>query len=217
MSNKKLNENKQVMNESFMELVGDFMPHLTMGLLAAIKIGLMLVDKTNFKSSMLSKNVYDALEKLYEDKEFVKDFVEILKKEGNLQDITDDILARYKDDVHKYHRKGSTERSRGADRQMWSQYIWRMLKDSSEEWNWNAPEKRIIDSVLKSNGYRKFSKKHNFTKEDDTMMRAVLYYMISRPDFSVTVKKYLNTAVAQNKSVIIRAIDRSDFDISAGS
>jgi hypothetical protein len=63
----------------------------------------------------------------------------------------------------------------------------------------------------------KFSKKHNFTKEDDTMMRAVLYYIISRPDFSVTVKKYLNTAVAQNKSVIIRAIDRSDFDISGGS
>jgi hypothetical protein len=216
MSDKKLNENKQVMNESFMELIGDFMPHLTMGLFAAIKIGLMLVDKTNFKGSKLSKNVYDALEKLYEDKEFVKDFVEILKKEGNLQDITDDILAKYKN-VHKFHFKGNTERSKMTDRIFWTHYIWKMLKDSSEEWKWNAPEKRIIDSVLKSNGYRKFSKKHNFTKEDDTMMRAVLYYMISRPDFSVTVKKYLNTAVAQNKSVIIRAIDRSDFDISGGS
>jgi hypothetical protein len=205
------------MKEGFVELLGDYRPQLWVGLLVVIKIVLMLTDKSNFKSSKLSKNVYDALDKLYEDKEFVKDFVEILKKEGNLQDITDDILARYKDDVHKYHRKGSTERSRGADRQMWSQYIWRMLKDSSEEWNWNAPEKRIIDSVLKSNGYRKFSKKHNFTKEDDTMMRAVLYYMISRPDFAVNVKKHLLPAVEQNKSVIIRAIDRSDFDITGGS
>ena len=49
------------------------------------------------------------------------------------------------------------------------------------------------------------------------MMRAVLYYMISRPDFAVNVKKYLNTAVAQNKNVIIRAIDKEDFDFTAGS
>ena len=217
MSNNKLKENKQVMNESFMELIGDFMPYLTMGLFAAIKIGLMLVDKSNFKSSRLSKNVYDALEKLYDDKEFVKDFVDILKKEGNLQDIIDDILVKYKDDAHPFHTRGTTRRNRIDDRVMWKQYIWKMLKDSSEEWRWNAPEKRIIDNVLKSNGYRKFSKKHNFTKEDDTMMRAVLYYMISRPDFAVNVKKYLNTAVEQNKSVIIRAIDRSDFESTAGN
>jgi hypothetical protein len=217
MSDKKLNENKQVMNESFMELVGDFIPHLTVGLFAAIKIGLMLVDNTNFKSSGLSKNVYDSLDKLYDDKGFVKDFVDILKKEGNLQDIVNDILVKYKGDVHRFHTIGSTKRQQYADRLMWSQYIWKMLKDSSQEWRWNAPEKRIIDNVLKSNGYRKFSKKHNFTKEDDTMMRAVLYYMISRPDFAVNVKKYLNTAVEQNKSVIIRAIDKSDFDFTAGS
>jgi hypothetical protein len=217
MSNKKLNESKQVMNESFMELVGDFMPHLTMGLFAAIKIGLMLVDNTNFKSSGLSKTVYDSLDKLYDDKEFVKDFVDILKKEGNLQDIVNDILVKYKGDVHRFHTIGSTKRQQYADRLMWSQYIWKMLKDSSQEWRWNAPEKRIIDNVLKSSGYRKFSKKHNFTKEDDTMMRAVLYYMISRPDFAVNVKKYLNTAVAQNKNVIIRAIDKGDFDFTAGS
>ena len=216
MSNNKLKENKQVINESFMELIGDFMPHLTMGLFAAIKIGLMLVDNSNFKGSGLSKNVYDALDKLYDDKEFVKDFVEILKKEGNLQDIINDILVKYKGDVHYWHQIGSTKRSQVQDRRMWSQYIWKMLKDSSEEWRWNAPEKRIIDNVLKSNGYRKFSKKHNFTKEDDTMMRAVLYYMISRPDFAVNVKKYLNTAVAQNKNVIIRAIDKGDFDATTG-
>ena len=204
------------MKEGFVKLVGDYVIKLFVGLLAAIKIGFMMFDYSNLKSSNLSKNVYDALDKLYDDKEFVKDFVEILKKEGNLQDIIDDILVKYKD-VHKFHFKGNTERSRGTDRLMWSQYIWKMLKDSSLEWRWNAPEKRIIDNVLKSNGYRKFSKKHNFTKEDDTMMRAVFYYIISRPDFAVNVQKYLVPAVEQNRSVIIRAIDRGDFDATSGS
>jgi len=204
------------MIEGFVELLGDYRPYFWVGLLVIIKIGLMLTDKSNFKGSKLSKNVYDALEKLYDDRDFLRDFVEILKKEGNLQDIIDDILVNYKD-VHKFHFKGNTERSRGTDRLMWSQYIWKMLKDSSQEWRWNAPEKRIIDNVLKSNGYRKFSKKHNFTKEDDTMMRAVFYYIISRPDFALNVQKYLVPAVEQNRSVIIRAIDRGDFDFTGGS
>ena len=204
------------MKEGFVKLVGDYVIKLFVGLLAAIKIGFMMFDYSNLKSSNLSKNVYDALDKLYDDKEFVKDFVEILKKEGNLQDIIDDILVKYKD-VHKFHFKGNTERSRGTDRLMWSQYIWKMLKDSSLEWRWNAPEKRIIDSVLNSNGYINFSKKHNFTNEDDTMMRAVFYYIISRPDFAVNVQKYLVPAVEQNRSVIIRAIDRGDFDFTGGS
>ena len=43
-------------------------------------------------------------------------------------------------------------------------------------------------------------------------MRAILYFMISRPDFAVNVKKYLFAAVEQNKSVIINAIDKSAFD-----
>jgi hypothetical protein len=205
------------MKEGFVELLGDYRPQLWVGLLVVFKIVLMLTNKTNFKNSKLSKNVYDALEKLYEDKDFVKDFVEILKKEGNLQDIIDDILVKYKDDVHRFHRRGSTERQQYADRLMWSQYICKMLKDSNEEKGWNAPEKRIIDNVLKSNGYSMFSKKHNFTKEDDTMMRAVFYYIISRPDFSVTVKIHLLPSLEQNKSVIIRAIDRSDFDFTGGS
>ena len=205
------------MIEGFVELLGDYRPYFWVGLLVIIKIGLMLTDKSNFKGSKLSKNVYDALEKLYDDRDFLRDFVSILQKEENLQGIIDDILAKYKDDVHYVHIRGSTKRYRTDDRDMWHQYIWKMLKDSSQEWRWNAPEKRIIDSVLNSNGYINFSKKHNFTNEDDTMMRAVFYYIISRPDFAVNVQKYLVPAVERNKTVIIRAIDRSDFDITSGS
>jgi len=41
---------------------------LFVGLLAAIKIGFMMFDYSNLKSSRLSKNVYDALDKLYDDR-----------------------------------------------------------------------------------------------------------------------------------------------------
>jgi hypothetical protein len=41
--------------------------------------------------------------------------------------------------------------------------------------------------------------------------------MISRPDFAVNVKKYLFTAVEQNKPVLIRAIDKVAFDHDTAS
>lgn len=214
MSDKKLKENKQVLNEDWSYFVGQVLPVLTIGLIAALRIGFSVIDNNNFKQSRLSKEVYDSLDELYKDKEFVKDFVNILKKEGNIQDIVDDIIEKHrdKDSHYQYFPKNYTKRSPLEDKRFYKTYIYTTLKSGSREWEWDAPAKRIIDNVIKSNGYRKFSKKHNFTKDDDISMRAILYFMISRPDFAVNVKKYLFAAVEQNKSVIINAIDKSAFD-----
>jgi hypothetical protein len=94
------------MKEGFVELLGDYRPQLWVGLLVVIKIVLMLTDKSNFKSSKLSKNVYDALDKLYDDREFLRNFVSILKKEDNLKEMINDILIKYKVDVHRFHTIG---------------------------------------------------------------------------------------------------------------
>jgi len=194
-------------------IVSHVLPVLIIGLLIVTRLGFMMFDNTNFKKSRLSKNVYDALDDLYKDKEFVKDFVSILQKEGNIQDIVDNIIQRHKDTHYKYAPTGYTGRNSAEDARFYQNYIYTTLNTGSREWEWSAPEKRIIDNVMKSNGYKKFSKKHNFTKDDDVNMRALFYYMISRPDFAKNVKKYLYTAVAQNKNVIIRAIDKSDFEV----
>ncbi len=82
------------------------MVKLFVGLLAAIKIGFMMFDYSNLKSSRLSKNVYDALDKLYDDREFLRNFVSILKKEDNLKEMINDILIKYKVDVHRFHTIG---------------------------------------------------------------------------------------------------------------
>jgi hypothetical protein len=195
--------------------VSHVLPVLIIGLLVVIKIGLMLTDKSNFKSSMLSKNVYDALDKLYDDRGFVKDFVAILEKEGNLEDMVKSAIEFNKEDYYKYAPKGSTKRNAIEDGRFYRTYILSRLY-SNDEWDWDAPASRVISDVMKSNGYKKFSKKHNFTSQDDTMMRALFYYMISRPDFAENVKKYLYTAVKQNKNTIIRAIDKTDFDSFGG-
>lgn len=215
MSNKKLKENKEVLNEDYAVLVGQVLPILTLGLIAAVKIGINLLSDSNFKASQLSRNVYDALDKLYDDREFVKDFVSILQKEGNLEDIVRSAIDFNKEDFYKYAPKGSTSRNRIEDQRFYKRYIINRLT-SNDEWDWDAPASRVINNVMKSNGYKKFSKKHNFTNQDDTMMRALFYYMISRPDFAKNVKKYLYTAVKQNQNTIIRAIDKSDFDTASG-
>jgi hypothetical protein len=212
MSDKKLKENKKVLNEDWSYFVSQILPVLTIGLIAATRIGFSLLSNTNFKDSRLSKNVYDSLDGLYKDRDFVKDFVDILKKEGNIQDIVDNIIDKHKEYHYKYAPKGNTSRNSAEDSRFYKNYIYTTLQTGRREWEWDAPVKRIIDNVIKSNGYKKFSKKHKFTSEDDTNMRALFYYMISRPDFAINVKKYLYAAVEQNKNVIIRAIDKSDFD-----
>jgi hypothetical protein len=215
MSNKKLNENKQLLNEDWSYFVGQVLPVLTLGLFAAVKIGFNLLSDSNFKASKLSRTVYDSLDKLYDDREFVKDFVAILEKEGNLEDMVKSAIEFNKQDYYKYAPKGSTKRNAIEDGRFYRTYILSRLY-SNDEWDWDAPASRVISNVMKSNGYKKFSKKHNFTSQDDTMMRALFYYMISRPDFAENVKKYLYTAVKQNKNTIIRAIDKTDFDSFGG-
>ncbi len=214
MSDNKLKENKQVLNEDWSYFLTQVLPVFTIGLFAAVRIGFALLDNSNFKQSRLSKAVYDSLDDLYNDKEFVKDFVSILKKEGNLQDIVDNLMEKHrnKDSHYQYYQKGSSKRSGKEDKRFYKNYIYTTLISGRREWEWDAPVKRIIDNVIKSNGYKKFSKKHKFTSEDDTTMRALFYYMMSRPDFAVNVKKYLYAAVEQNKGVIINAIDKVAFD-----
>jgi hypothetical protein len=196
--------------------VSHVLPVLIIGLFAATRIGFMLTDNSNFKNCGLSKAVYDALEKLYDDREFLRDFVSILQKEENLQDVVTSAISKHKDTYYVCASKGSTSRNRVDDVSFWYNFIWTKL-NTNNECDWDAPAARIIHNVIKSNGYKKFSKKYNFTTADDTMMRAVFYYIISRPDFAVNAKEYLYNAIAENQNAIIRAIDRGDFDFTGVS
>ena len=85
MSDNKLIENKEVLNEGI--ITGFIMIGLTALTMWAFKKirDVKVIGKDGV--SGLSAEVYNAIPNLYTDKEFVKDFVKILQKESNLEDI----------------------------------------------------------------------------------------------------------------------------------
>jgi len=179
-------------------------------LIIVSKIGFGLFKKTNLKSSMLSKAVYDSLDNLYDDKDFVKDYVDILKQEENLEEII--ASARDKHQDYPWEDRYSTERNFGDDRNFYHSLMYGQIKQGGCEYNWVADVKSIVDKVMITKGYKNFSNKHKFTEKDDKAMRGLFYYIITRPDFALNFKKYLFSAVEKNRPVIIRAIDKSDMD-----
>jgi hypothetical protein len=150
-------------------------------------------------SKGVSKNVENSLDDIYKDKNLVKDFVNILRSEGNIDVIVDKARSMAYKEKYPYH---TTARDVRLDNEDWNGYIrWGM-----EDWNWEAEAKRVAQRVVKSNGYKKFAVKHKFTKEDDTDMIKIFYFIISRPDFAKTAKTYLYTMVDKDIASNIKAV-----------
>jgi hypothetical protein len=206
MSDTKLKENSQILNESFVVEVG---PFIFIGLYAVIGWALKkwvpaFSPYGRNKEYGVSKEVFDAIPKLYLEKEFVKDFVNILKKESNLDTIIAKSQRQYYTQLYKSNSK---VRSAYLDKQDYQRYI----KDNIKGDGFQPEAKKIAQAVIKSNGYKKFSKKYKFTSDDDKDMVGVIYYIVTRPDFSDTAEKYLYTAVSDNKNVTIPPLPRGSF------
>ena len=158
----------------------------------------------------ISKKVYDAAYDLYKDKEFVKDFVNILKKESNLSDIVAKSQTEYYADAQPY--KGGKKRYPQEDAQDWQG----LIKGNIKGEGFDPDAKRIAREVIKSNGYKEFSKKYEFTADDNKDMFTVIYYIVTRPDFADTAEKYLYTAASNNIKVPVRPLERGSFRLPIG-
>ena len=210
MPNNKLKENKQVLAEDYQTFV-TASPWIVFGLTAlvgwAMKKWMPGFRTYGVKNSQtgINQRLADSIDELYKDKEFVKDFVKILQKESNLDIIVDKAQTRFYKDSYL---KGTRKRSPRLDSLDWQKIIRTMINGVG----FQPDAGRIAREVVKSNGYRKFSKKNNFTKEDDRDMVAVLYYIVTRPDFADTAEKYLYTAVGRGEDVIVPALPSTAFD-----
>lgn len=204
MSNKKLKENKQMLYEA--SFFGEALPFIAIGLTAAV--GWALNKFTSYGKTGtygISEKVYDAVSDLYKDKEFVKDFVNILKKESNLADIVAKSQSEY---YAEYQKKGDKRRLYITDNQDWQALIKGNIKGQGFE----PDAKRIARDVVKTNGYKKFSKKYEFTKDDDKDMFTIIYYIVTRPDFADTAEKYLYTAASNNRNVPVPPLPKGAFN-----
>lgn len=158
----------------------------------------------------ISEKVYDAAYDLYKDEEFVKDFVNILKKESNLADIVAKSLTPYYKETNTYN--GITSRGCIEDAQDWQGYI----KGHYSGYGFQPDAKRIAREVIKSNGYKEFSKKYEFTADDNKDMFTVIYYIVTRPDFADTAEKYLYTAASNNIKVPVPPLPKGSFTWPTG-
>jgi hypothetical protein len=204
MSNNKLKENKQILNEYL--ILDDFIfIGLTALVIWAIKKipGFKMVGKGS--KSGLSQEVFDAVPYLYSDKEFVKDFVKILQKESNLEDI---VAKAQSDWYKKFSKNKSSYRNINIDTDDYQT----LIKGNIKGYGFQPDAKRIAEAVIKSNGYKKFSRKYKFTSADDRDMMTVIYYIVTRPDFAETAKKYLYTAANNDRNVTVPPLPKDAFN-----
>jgi hypothetical protein len=205
MSDNKLIENKQVLNEW---VVGGF---IMIGLTALTIWALRKINTVKVigkdGTSGLSAEVYNAIPNLYTDKEFVNDFVKILQKESNLEDIIEKSQTEWYAYKNK-NRTGPKYRNTSYDQEDYQDVI----KGNIKGYGFQPDAKRIAQNVIKSNGYKKFSKKHKFKAGDDKDMVGVIYYIVTRNDFAETAKKYLYTAASDNKNITIPPLPKDAFD-----
>lgn len=163
-------------------------------------------------ASGLSAEVYNAIPNLYTDKDFVKDFVKILQQESNLEDIIEKSQTQWYALKNK-NRTGPKYRDTFFDQEDYQD----LIKGNIKGYGFQPDAKRIAQNVIKSNGYKKFSKKHKFKAGDDRDMVGIIYYIITRNDFAETAKKYLYAAASDNKNISIPPLPKGAFDGAAGA
>ena len=153
----------------------------------------------------INKRLADSIDDLYKDKEFVKDFVKILEKQSNLEIIVDKAQTRFYKDSYL---RGTRKRSARLDSLDWQKIIRTMINGEG----FHPGAGRIAREVIKTNGYKMFSKKHEFSAEDDMDMLAVMYYIVTRPDFADTAERYLYAAARSGSNVLVPALPSTAFD-----
>ena len=163
-------------------------------------------------ASGLSAEVYNAIPNLYTDKDFVKDFVKILQQESNLEDIIEKSQTQWYALKNK-NRTGPKYRDTFFDQEDYQD----LIKGNIKGYGFQPDAKRISQNVIKSNGYKKFSKKHKFKAGDDRDMVGIIYYIITRNDFAEAAKKYLYAAASDNKNISIPPLPKGAFDGAAGA
>jgi tetratricopeptide (TPR) repeat protein len=136
--------------------VSHVLPFIYIGFLALFFWAFTRYKAFGRNSSLgISEKVWDSAHDLYKDKEFVKDFVNILQKESNLSDIVNKSITQYYKEDQTY--KGVVQRRATEDMRDWDV----LIKGNIKGEGFDLDAKRIAIEVMKSNGYKKFSKKYN--------------------------------------------------------
>jgi hypothetical protein len=157
---------------------------LTLAALYLASYGLKFINKNWDKGTpgikdkpLPNDNVIQAINDMWDDKPFVKDFAKILSDEGDFEKTADDfrkVKTSDKSDLHGTWR------------------IWKTI--NAPDFKPNSTAKRVVEKLLKTSSYKKLKTKHKLTKEDEQFFAKLLLFTIMRPDFTARAQVFiLNT------------------------
>lgn len=126
-----------------------------------------------------NSNVFDAINAMWDNKSFLKDFAKVLSDEGDI----DKLLALVK----------SLKKSDKADL-LPKEAIWRQIHSTDFEPHPTA--KRIVQKLLKTSSYKGIVKKFKLTKEDEQYFAKLLLVTIMEPEFTLYAKQYILKTVS---------------------
>jgi hypothetical protein len=149
----------------------------------------------------VSKKLISSLYDVYNDDLLLKDMVRIIRFHGNIKDIVYNARISINNGCQFHYSKTySMSRCRECDLlDYFSKTRDRLILDISEE-------------IVGSNGFKHFSKKHNYDQIDIDNMSNIFYYIISRPDFPKTAELFLFPYIDKNIKFSRCAISASEFE-----
>lgn len=121
-----------------------------------------------------NSNAIDAINDMWENKPFIKDFAKILSDEGDIEKIADLVKS-----VKKSNKDSMPVKER----------IWQLI--NSTDFQPQPTAKRIVQKLLKTSSYKGIVRKYNLTKEDEQYFAKLLLFTIMRPEFTRYAMEYI--------------------------
>jgi hypothetical protein len=122
-------------------------------------------------------NVIQAINDMWDDKPFIKDFAKVLSDEGDFEKTADDF---------RNVKVSSKSKLYGTWR------IWKVI--NAPDFEPSSTAKRVVEKLLKTSSYKKLKTKYKLTKEDEQFFAKLLLFTIMSPEFTATAKTFiLNT------------------------
>jgi len=121
-----------------------------------------------------NENVINALNDMWDNKPFVKDFAKILSDEGDI------------DELDKQIR---TLKNSKKPQLFDIESLWRMVNKTDFEPA--SVSKRIVQRLLNTSSYKGIVKKYKFTKEDEQYFAKLLLLTLMSADFTDNAKQYI--------------------------
>ena len=128
-----------------------------------------------------NRNVIDAINAMWDNKPFIKEFAKILSDEGDI-----DKLAAL---IKSYNKPAKEKTDWSKNGLHDTEKIWKQI--NSTDFEPQPTAKRIVQKLLNTSSYKGIVNKFKLTKEDEQYFAKLLLLTIMRPKFTEYAKVYI--------------------------